>query len=240
MEIISNQELQKLLNLWQGREASLSFLEPFTWEDDATFIVRSSPDALVFYRLNPIRITVQYLASDIESLSELITEFSHDLTIKLPASASLNLSSWGFLGIYQPQSLDFHSWGKPQALDFEWAKVLENMGKGLDHHLVGPEKKLLRSLQDCMFVGGEKRNHSGFCAFRLVGTTYMGMYLFNQGLSVRDFSSLFAQALSYARNRGAHKAQTIVNQDNKAANFLHQSLGFRPSGLAHSVWSNNL
>jgi hypothetical protein len=236
MKTINSSELKDLLANRGGANSQLSFLEPFTWDEDASFVISFSDEALAFYRLNPIRMTVQYLARDEDSLLKLLNNFSHKVTIKLPPT--LTVPDWKEWYIYQSLKLDMRNWAVPFGLDFSWGKLRDNVGDEFNHNLTGPERILLRTLEDCTLIVGEKKNGFGLCAFRMIDQTYRGMYLFNQGLSVKDFSCLITQALSHCRGKGAIEAYTIVNTNNKAANFLHESLGFKPFGPVHRVWSN--
>ncbi len=236
MKTISNRELKDLLATRDETLSQLSFLEPFTWEENASFGVCSSEHALAFYRINPVRMTVQYLARDEESLSQLLNTFPDKVTIKLPST--LNLPDWKDCGLYQPLRLDLREWAAPFGLHFPWGHFRENLGDEFNHYLTGSERILLRTLEDCTFVVGEKKGGFGFCAFRKIDQTYRGMYLFNQGLSVKDFCCLIIQAINLCRGHGAVEAHTIVQVSNKSASFLHEAVGFKPSGPTQRVWSN--
>jgi hypothetical protein len=238
MDILSGKNIRDLMDARGPELQELVFLEPFTWEDGSSFMVKASDHAIAFYRQNPIRSTVQYAASDAQSLLRILREFHQELTIKLDPSLSLNMSPWYDLGTYRPMMLDLQKLVIPNGLQHEWGVVTEKNEPNMDQYLMGPERILLRTLDDCMFISGKNNKGFGFCAFRLIDKVYMGMYLFNQGLSVLEFSCLIAQALTFSRSRGILTAQTIVHQDNIGAKFLHQSLGFLNHGKPQRVWSN--
>jgi hypothetical protein len=234
---VTADEIKEMASQDLRRDDICRYLESYTWDNESIYKLYQSKSGFVFYKDSPIRRYIQYSFADVGDLIKILNEIQDSVIMKFYLNETLELENWSYLGKYVKWSVDLSKWRKPP-VHLQNIKVEHYYQTNkFDSYLMGKELQLLETLADCYIVYGEDQFGSGLCAYRIIDGNYVGMYLANKGLKIREFMILLGSSLESSKAIGAKFAEVNVDEDNKNAEFIHKLIGFSKTSNQYSLWS---
>lgn len=234
---VTADEIKEISSQETRKDDVCRYLESYTWDNESTYNLYSSNKGFLFYKDSPIRKNIQYSFANTNDFIEVLNFIQDSVIMKFYLNETLELDNWSYLGKYASWSLDFSKWRNSVATTQNIKIGHHYQTDEFDLYLSGKELQLLETLVDCHIVFGDNDSGSGLCAYRIIEDSYVGMFLANKGLKVREFLLLLKTSLEHSKVMGAKFAKVNVDVNNESAEFVHKLIGFSKTANQYSLWS---